>query len=619
MRHVWTITMMLAGVLLCLPAIQRAAAGAEGGMKNFITRQGDKLMDGDKQWRAVGANMPGLILPYDFTLNIPERLVLATPWEQEDGYRTLAQMGMRVTRWWNLPMCGPNEKPQPWQYVLGPGKFNEEAFKAVDQAIALADKYDVRIVFSFSAEAGSYLGGVATYAAWRGKSVKEFWTDPQCKDDFKATLRYVVNRRNTVTGRPYRDEKAVLCWEFGNEVRSVPDAWQSEMAAYLKSIDPNHLIMDCNDTRVPAEPDPNLDILNRHYYGGDWLKNLAGDMAKSRGKRPFMVAEFGLSSDPPAVRKFLDEVVASGSAGALIWSMYFHKETGGFWWHQIFTHPSLASYHWPGFAPGEAHKEREMLTVLREAAFKIRGLPVPPVPAPDAPVMLPVGDVPLISWRGSTGAAGYDVQRAEKAEGPWTTVAKNVADGDTAYRPLWSDTTVKAGDTVWYRAVARNASGESAPSNAVGPVKIKGVCLVDEMKDLSLAADKSDGIAIVNDHDGHYAEYLYRAKADKGQWIAYQTPAPMSSVRVFAWIEEKGGDLGLETSADGKMYSALKAERKESTFRPNSRAASGSKVKARALVEYQAAPPAGATHLKILWTGPAELERVELYYSGAAK
>jgi len=599
------------------PAGASAAATGAGVFRHFVTRSGDKLMDGPNEFRFIGANMPGMILPYDFTLNIPERMVLATPWEQEDAFKTCVQMNLRAVRWWNLPMCGPKQQPQPWHYVLAPGKFNDAAFKTVDTALALANRYGLRVVLSLSAEAGRYLGGVDTYAAWRGKTIREFWTDPGCKEDFKAALRYVVNRRNSVTGTLYKDDKAILCWEFGNELRSGPDAWQSEMAAYLKSLDPNHLIMDAYDTRVPAEPDPNIDILNRHYYGGDWVKNLRSDLAKARGKRPFVVGEFGLSADVPMVGRFLDAVIGEGAAGAMIWSMYFHREGGGFYWHQIFTHPSLASYHWPGFEPGEAHKEREILAALREAAFRIQGLPLPPVPVPDAPVMLPVGDVPLLSWRGSAGASGYDVQRAGKAGGPWQTVAENVSDGETAYRPLYSDTAVRAGQTVFYRVIARSAAGASPPSDAVGPVTVKGVCFADELKDLSLACGKSEGLKLANDHNGHYAEYLYRAKGDKGDWLLYKMPAAIAEAKVAAFFSESpAADLALEASADGKAFSPLPAGRRERTYAANPQAASGSKVRARTLVEYSAAVPRGSTYLKILWTGPAELDRVELYHPG---
>ena len=53
------------------------ASGAESAsakpdasvLQNFITRRGDKLMDGDKEFRFIGANMPGLLVPYDFTMH----------------------------------------------------------------------------------------------------------------------------------------------------------------------------------------------------------------------------------------------------------------------------------------------------------------------------------------------------------------------------------------------------------------------------------------------------------------------------------------------------------------------------------------------------------------------
>ena len=53
-------------------------------------------MDGDKEFRFIGANMPGLVLPYDWTLYLSERLHLPTPWEQEDAFQTLDQMNLRV-------------------------------------------------------------------------------------------------------------------------------------------------------------------------------------------------------------------------------------------------------------------------------------------------------------------------------------------------------------------------------------------------------------------------------------------------------------------------------------------------------------------------------------------
>jgi len=172
----------LIAIALSLIGLQAGlAAERPGRFQHFITRQGNKLYDGEKEFRFIGANMPGLVLPYDWTLYLLERLYLPTPWEQEDAFKTLDQMNLRVVRTWNLPIRKPDEEPKPWHYVLGPGQFNEEAFKCLDHLFALANKYGVRVILDLTAESGDYLGGIGTYAAHRGKARKEFYTDPQLK------------------------------------------------------------------------------------------------------------------------------------------------------------------------------------------------------------------------------------------------------------------------------------------------------------------------------------------------------------------------------------------------------------------------------------------------------
>ncbi|MCX7887988.1 MAG: hypothetical protein N3B01_12145, partial [Verrucomicrobiae bacterium] len=346
------------------------SAGA-GGFEHFITRKGNKLYDGDKEFRFMGANMPGLVLPYDWTLYLPERMRLPTPWEQEDGFKTLDQMNLRVVRTWNLPIRDPKEGPKTWHYVLGPGRFNESAFKCLDHLLALANKYKVRIIFDFTAEAGDFLGGISQYAAHRGKTRKEFYTDRQIKEDYKATLRYVITRKNTLTGIRYCEDKAILAWQFGNEMSSAPDDWLREMAAYIKTLDPNHLVAETR--HVPGHPllvDPNIDLLTRHLYGdyprveAGWINAIRKEIDQLNGQRPLFIGEFGPYIDGKMfthdnvvakLREFLDYVISEPAIpGALIWSMYFHHQEGGFYWHQLMTCPAVWSYHWPGFPSAEA-------------------------------------------------------------------------------------------------------------------------------------------------------------------------------------------------------------------------------------------------------------------------
>ncbi len=609
--------------------VASAAEPVQSRFENFITRQGNKLYDGEKEFRFMGANMPGLVLPYDWTLYLPERLHLPTPWEQEDAFKTADQMNLRVVRLWNLPIRDPKAKAADWHYVQGPGQFNEESFKVIDSLFALANKYGVRVMFDFTAEAGDYLGGIGTYAAHRGKKRNEFYTAPQIKEDFKATIRYVLKRVNTITGVPYCEDKSVLAWQFGNEMHGAPDAWLSEMAAYIKQLAPKQLVAETrHHPGAPMLIDPNIDMVTRHLYGSypgtetGWPDTLRKELAKIKGQRPLFIGEFGPYIDGkgfthenvvPKMREFLEFVAKEdGIPGALIWSMYFHHQKGGYYWHQIMTYPAVWSYHAPGFPSASAQREIEIMATMREMAFKVQGLPVPPWPVPDAPELLPIGEVPLMSWRGSAGASGYDIHRAPKADGPWTTLAGNVSDADVAYRPLFSDTTARAGQTWFYRVAARNATGVSPPSNVIGPVTVKHVCLADELQDFSRIQGKSDGLKLNNDYNALYAEYLFRVQGGTGDWITYQVPGSIESVNIVAFYDKDTADLTFLVSPDGKSFVSLNPTRKERRLPSPPGGAAGKQR--RTMVTYECPVPAGNQHLKILWNGAAELDRVEILY-----
>jgi len=340
------------------------------------------------------------------------------------------------------------------------------------------------------------------------------------------------------------------------------------------------------------------------------------------GQRPLFIGEFGPYIDDKMfthenvvekTREFFDYIRGEeGISGALIWSMYFHHERGGFYWHQIMTYPAVWSYHWPGFPSADAQREQEILTALREAAFAIQGLPVARLPVPDAPELLPIGDCPLLSWRGSAGATSYDVQRASRPDGPWTTVIANVCDGDVAYRPLASASTVRAGQTWFYRVTARNASGVSKPSNVAGPVHVRRACLADELKDFSISKSRSPGVTISNDYNALYAEYLFRAKGAADDWIVYESPAPLDSIKVTAFFAKELTDMTVEASADGARYAKLVPHRDERRL-PGLSMGAGRGQK-RTMVEYESPVPPGQRFLRIRWNGPTEVDRVELYY-----
>lgn len=608
------------------------------GFAHFVTRDGNRLVDGTREFRFMGANMPGLVVPYDFTLRLPERMTLPTPWEIEDAMKTLAHMGMTVVRTWNLPMRGPQDPLLPWHYVLAPGCFNEVAFVTMDHMLASANRHGVRVMICLTAGSGDYLGGIGTYAAWRGKRRAAFFTDPQLREDYKTTLRYVLNRVNTVTGIPYKDDRAILAWQFGNEISNAEPTWLTEMAAYMKALDPNHLVAETRHHPAFAEQliDPNIDLLTRHYYtnyresGTNWVAAVQREVAQIKGQRPFFVGEFGPYIDgkvltrenvQASLRAFLDTCIATeGVSGALLWSMYFHHERGGYYWHQIFTYPSVWSYHYPGFASADAQAEIEIMREMREAAFRIRGLPVPPVAPPDPPVLLPFEGLALFSWRGAAGASGYDIERAPAPEGPWTLLAEHVSDAEIAYRPLFCDESARAGESWCYRVTARNAGGRSVPSNVVGPVKLRAACFVEEFVDLSRAAAHSEGLALDNTYNARYAEHMFRVCGTTNAWIEYAVPGAAREARVTAFFATAQGEPVTPrflASRDGESFADV--QRVRAVERAHIAPPHAGDANRQTQVDYTVLLPEDTRRIKIVWARQMALDRLEIEHAGAAR
>ena len=248
-------------------------------------------MDGSSEFRFIGANTPTLTMVEDGYWQVP------TEWEQRDAFEALKQMGATATRTYVLSVKKATDYPGMIRHVMGPNQFNEQAFVALDRALALANEYGIRLIIPF-VDQYEWWGGIGEYANFRGKSKDLFWTDPTLKDDFKATISYVLNRTNTITGVPYKNDPAILAWETGNELTPSTSAWTTEMGNYIKGIDSNHLLIDGKygiETSSLEESSP-IDIVSNHYYPNHYASfatQVSLDKTTASGKKPFYVGEFG--------------------------------------------------------------------------------------------------------------------------------------------------------------------------------------------------------------------------------------------------------------------------------------------------------------------------------------
>jgi mannan endo-1,4-beta-mannosidase len=609
--HLRTLAILSAGAALLAPLAHAEAPG----FRHFVTTSGARLMDGERELRFISMNIPNLHYVEDeMDFAQPMAYRLPDAFEIRDALLSVRQMGGSVVRTYSLPVRRGAHSPDVPTYVLGPGEFDEAAFRTLDLVLAQANEIGIRLIIPF-VNNSKWMGGRPDYAAFRGKTEDDFWTDRQLIEDFKRTVAFVLGRTNTITGVPYREDKAILCWETGNELMG-PQAWTHEIAAYIKSLDPNHLVMDgfnaqgARYVREESVVDSSIDIINSHHYETDpdeMLADIRANLAIVAGRKPYVIGEFGFVSTP-AIARILDTIVASRIAGALVWSLRSHRREGGFYWHsEPFGGGVYKAYHWPGFASGEPYDERGLLALMRDRAYAIRGEPAPPVEAATTALLLPIDDPAHISWQGSVGAASYAVERASAANGPWTTLAEGIDDADTQYRPLFVDTSAPVGTTVFYRVRARNSAGLSAFSNVVGPVRVAARTLVDPMRNLSVVYHGQGPLALSGGDDRRFKETTRRVKGEAGAELTYYVPGTIQGFQVDVFAAEEGDPLSLLTSVDGRIYTPVAPERR-SFF------AGQEDYGYWAPIRYTASAPGEARYLRLVFREAAEVARVEIAY-----
>ena len=238
-------------------ALTNGINNADFGFTNFITRSGDKLMDGSREFRFISITSPAL-----HAYPGAGGPVRTDPWEMQDALQSIAQMGGTVTRVYVFHVKEPRGQTQVHYY--GDGNYDEDLFVDFDKMLQLAEKNGIRIIIPFL-DQNEFGGSYTDFAKLNGGG--DFFTNPVVIERFKGFIQHILNRVNTVTGEKYKDCRAILAWETGNEISAAPDNWSRTISAFIKSIDPNHLVADGRyfSGRTPsaaAVDDPNMDILS---------------------------------------------------------------------------------------------------------------------------------------------------------------------------------------------------------------------------------------------------------------------------------------------------------------------------------------------------------------------
>ncbi len=459
------------------------------------------------------------------------------------------------------------------------------------------------------------MGGRAEYCSFRNKDASVFYTDLEIIDDFKTTIDFVLNRKNTITGIQYKNDKAILAWELGNELKDCPSSWTTEIGRYIKTIDTNHLINDgLQSSRVHDRSlnNPYIDIVSTHHYETnpvDMLNHILSGIKTSKDKKPYYVGEFGFISTT-GMKTILNTIIAHPAvAGALLWSLRFHNSDGGFYWHsEPLGRGIYKAYHWPGFQSGQGYDERDVCDLMKEKGFEIRKQNTPPLTIPSPPTLLSIDHISSISWQGSMGAEDYILERSFDITGPWTRIAAGLSDAHVAYAPLTGDPTATSGRSYYYRLRAQNAAGLSQPSNVVGPVQVLTRSLVDEFCNWGTLYNGNYKVTLVTGNDRAFKEDFHRLAGQPAGSILYHVPKPIKGFRVHCFTQSSEPPLKVSVSDDGNRFAQISFET-ESLFRGKQEYDYWKPV-----LIYSEEQQSKSRYLKLDFLEDAQIGRIEIFY-----
>lgn len=315
----------------CSPIIFPTHANKPTPPPNFVTVSDGKFMLEGHPHYFVGANFwQGMNLGVDGPKGNRARLVAELDRLQNIGITNLRVMAASE---------GPNTEPYRMVPALmdSPGTYNESVLDGLDFFIAEMGKRQMKAVMVLN-NYWQWSGGMAQYVSWsEGTPIPypgdwdtfmeysaKFYNCAKCQTWYRDHIRMIINHTNPYTGLKYRDDPAIFSWELANEPRRYPDSWIDETAAYIKSLDANHLVTTGSEGTPPGEKQdfqrthssPNIDYATIHIWPQNWgwydpqnastyekaeaqalayLDQHASEMAKLN--KPLVLEEFGLARD----------------------------------------------------------------------------------------------------------------------------------------------------------------------------------------------------------------------------------------------------------------------------------------------------------------------------------
>jgi mannan endo-1,4-beta-mannosidase len=354
---------LVVGAAVFFVAQQRGRGRAT--RRGFIGTRGATFVLDGQPFRFVGANVSVMYRDED-RARMPETMTEA------------AREGLRVVRVWAHGEGGEDSSiksvggdradwPRTHPFRFNPEQWNEDEFVHLDRVISEAARHHIRVQLTL-VNWWRDTGGVTQYLKWAGindaaddtkpyginvERAMLFYTNEQTRRLYREHVEKIVTRRNSVTGTLYRDDPTIMGYELMNEAQAVTGrwserrAWVAEMSAYIKSLDPDHLVTPGTwgyrtswERREWLEEHrlPTIDYCDVHNYPrddhdsfvdspealGQFIDNRAA--ASFSLKKPLMLGEFGMGpegyngyTETQWYRAYLEHAARAGVPGVMYW------------------------------------------------------------------------------------------------------------------------------------------------------------------------------------------------------------------------------------------------------------------------------------------------------------
>ena len=318
------------------------ATAQENGKESIITVEGTKFMKEGKPYHYIGTNMwYASILASEGEGGDRDRFC-----KELDNLKSLGITNIRIT---TGPDAGSDLANPAKPYLQeAPGVLNDTILQGLDFALAELEKRGMDAViylnnaWDWSGGFGFYLkqcgygdspnanvdGGYNRYVEY----CADFAREPKALEMYYNYIKQIISRKNSITGRLYKDEPSIMAWQLCNEPRPFAKEnkeafakWISEAAAIIKSIDKNHMVSTGSEGYIGCEidmelcerihADRNIDYITIHIWPVNWgwaprsnpdsgIENACMEsgfyiaehveLAKRLGK-PLVIEEFGYS------------------------------------------------------------------------------------------------------------------------------------------------------------------------------------------------------------------------------------------------------------------------------------------------------------------------------------